>query len=168
VVVRMPDTNIRHAPPDAGLCWLALDTIRSPGNLGTIMRTAEAVGAAGVICIDSDIDPFAPTIVRASMGATLHLRIVQTTETDFAAWREKHDVLLVGTSPHEGGDFRQLVYPERVVLWLGSERKGMGEAQKAVCDTLVRIPMVGRADSLNVATATAVLLYEVQRQRVFG
>jgi RNA methyltransferase, TrmH family len=168
VVVRIPDTSIRYAPPDAGLCWLAIDTIRSPGNLGTIMRTAEAVGAAGIICIGDSkeaIDPFAPTIVRTSMGAVFHLRIVQTTEAAFAVWREKHGVLLVGTSPHEGGDFRQLAYPERVALWLGSERKGMGEAQMAACDALVRIPMVGRADSLNVATATAVMLYEVQRQR---
>ncbi|WP_309714389.1 RNA methyltransferase [Armatimonas sp.] len=151
--------------PDAGLCWLALDTIRSPGNLGTICRTADAVGAAGLILIGTSIDPFAPQVIRATMGSLFALRLIRTDEASFARWREKHGVTLVGTSPHATTDYHAFAYPERTVLWLGGEREGLGESQLSVCDQVVHIPMVGTADSLNVATATAILLYEVFNQQ---
>ena len=151
--------------PDAGLCWLALDTIRSPGNLGTICRTADAVGAAGLILIGNSIDPFDPQVIRATMGSLFALRLVRTDEASFARWREKHGVTLVGTSPHATTDYHAFPFPERTVLWLGGEREGLGASQLAACDQVVQIPMVGTADSLNVATAAAILLYEVFNQQ---
>ncbi len=151
--------------PEAGLCWLALDTIRSPGNLGTICRTADAVGAAGLILIGESIDPFEPQVIRATMGSLFALRLVRTDEAGFAHWRARHGAALVGTSPHATDDYHAFAFPERTVLWLGGEREGLGAAQLAACDHVVQIPMVGTADSLNVATAAAVLLYEVFNQR---
>ena len=151
--------------PEAGLCWLALDTIRSPGNLGTICRTADAVGAAGLILIGESIDPFDPQVIRATMGSLFALRLVRTDEAGFTRWREKHGATLVGTSPHATSDYHTFAFPERTILWLGGEREGLGASQLSTCDHVVQIPMVGTADSLNVATAAAVLLYEVFNQR---
>jgi RNA methyltransferase, TrmH family len=164
VIARQRLQPLGRVGPEAGLCWLALDTIRSPGNLGTICRTADAVGAAGLILLGSSIDPFDPQVVRATMGSLFTLRLVRTDEASFARWREKHSVTLVGTSPHAATDYHDFSFPERTVLWLGGERQGLGEHQLAACDEIVQIPMVGTADSLNVATASAILLYEVFNQ----
>lgn len=176
-VARQAWTPIPRLPPDAGLCYVALDTVRSAGNLGTVLRTLEAVGGAGLICLptepttntppDERVDPFAPGAVRAAMGSTFALRFARPSAAEWECWRAKHGVLLVGTSPHTGVDYRTVCYGERAVLWMGGERTGLSEAQMAQCDRLVRIPMApgATADSLNLATATSVLLYEVFNQR---
>ena len=159
--------------PDAGLCYLALDTVRNKGNLGTALRTLEAVGGSGLICLPPDdsteesVDPFAPGAVRAAMGSTFALRFARPTPAEWTRWRAKHGVHLVGTSPHTGEDYRTVRYGERVVLWMGGERKGLSEVQMAQCDRLVRIPMAlqATADSLNLATAASILLYELFHQK---
>jgi TrmH family RNA methyltransferase len=164
-VVRQRWERMARAHPDAGLCWLALDVVRSPGNLGTILRTMDAVGGAGLILLGDTIDPYAPKVIRATMGALFTQRFVRTSETEFALWRARHGVTLVGTSPRAAVDYTVLPYPERLVLWMGGERKGLSDGQMTACDRTVRIPMVGRTDSLNLATATGVVLYEVFNQR---
>jgi TrmH family RNA methyltransferase len=172
-VVRQHWTPLAHLPPDDGLCYVALDTIRNPGNLGTVLRSLEAVGGAGLICLPPaesnapSVDPFAPGVIRASMGSTFALRFVRTGGEEWERWRVRHNVRLIGTSPHVGEDYRSVRYGERVILWIGGERKGLSEAQMSGCDHLVRIPMAptATADSLNLATATSVLLYEVFNQR---
>jgi RNA methyltransferase, TrmH family len=165
VVARQRWERLYRIRPDAGLCWLALDTVRAPGNLGTILRTMDAVGGAGLILLGDSIDPYDPVVVRATMGALFTQRFVRTTPTEFARWRDRHSVTLVGTSPHATEDYSTVSYPDRLVLWMGGERQGMTDDQMAACDRMVHIPMVGQSDSLNLATATAVLLYEVFNQR---
>ena len=148
-----------------GLCWVALDQVHSPGNLGTILRTGDAVGASGVIVIGDAVDPYDPACVRATMGAIFALRLVRATGGEFAAWKRGSGCRLVGTSPHAARDYRAVAYPARTVLFMGGERKGLSQERQRLCDDLVRIPMVGRGDSLNLAIATGVLLYEVFNQR---
>jgi len=147
------------------LCWLALDTVQSPGNLGTILRCCDAVGCAGVILLSPTTDPYDPATVRASMGALFAQRFIRCTPAEFAAWKQRQGCLLVGTSPHGGEDYQQVTYAAPTVLFMGSERKGLPPEFQSLCDRMVRIPMVGTSDSLNLAIATSVMLYEVFNQR---
>ena len=156
---------LADAPPQAGLCWLALDTVQSPGNLGTILRTCDAVGAAGVILLGPQADPYDPAAIRATMGALFAQRLVRTTWDEFAAWQRRHGGLLVGTSPVGAVDYREIVYRAPTTLWMGWERQGLSPQQQAQCDVMARIPMIGRSDSLNLAVSTGVMLYEVFHQR---
>lgn len=144
--------------------WVALDQIADPGNLGTIMRTADAVGAQGLILLGSSTDPHDPTAVKASMGAIFSLALVQANWDEFHTWKLQNLVMLVGTSDRAATDYQAVTYRHPLVLLMGSERHGLPEPMSAACDTLVRIPMVGRSDSLNLAVATAVMLYEIYNQ----
>jgi TrmH family RNA methyltransferase len=143
--------------------WLAVESVRSPGNLGSILRTAEAVGVAGVILIGpagAQADPFDPAAVRASMGALPALRIARATSRQVVEWARCRRVQLVGTVPG-AVDYRSIVYPERVAVLVGNERRGLAAEHRAICDRAVGIPMAGRGDSLNVAVATGIVLYEI-------
>jgi TrmH family RNA methyltransferase len=151
-----------------GLCWVALSSIQSPGNLGTLLRTADAVGAAGLILLGEAIDPYDPATVRASMGAIFAQRFARATTAQLAAWKRRHEALLVGTSPTAETDYQAVAYPESLVLFMGHERQGLSPEEQALCDALVRIPMVGSSDSLNLAVATSIMLYEVFNQRRAG
>ena len=157
-------TPLSSVIPGDELCWLAYDTVHSPGNLGTIIRTADAVGAAGLLLIGPSVDPYDPATVRATMGALFALRYVRATPREFDAWRRQHGVRLVGTSPHAEYDFQSVRYPRPLVLWMGGERQGLSQDQQAQCDLMVRIPMTGSSDSLNLAVATGVMLYELFHQ----
>jgi TrmH family RNA methyltransferase len=148
------------------LCWIAHDTVQSPGNLGSIIRTSDAVGGAGIILLGDSTDPYDPATVRASMGAMFTQRFVRTTSTDLARWKEPRKWLLVGTSPGATTDYRATDYTSApVILLMGGERKGLSPELQSICDVMVRIPMVGESDSLNIAVATGVMLYEVFNQR---
>ena len=166
-VVRQKWDRLSRTRPktNTGIGWIALDTVRSPGNLGTVLRTAESVGASGLFLIGDSIDPYAPDVVRATMGALFGLRFVRTDLPALTAWRRRYHVPLIGTSPHAADDYRASSYRLPAVLWLGGERKGLSDEQQAVCDRVVRIPMVGRSDSLNLGVAAGVLLYELFHQR---
>ena len=148
-----------------GLCWVALDEVHSPGNLGTILRTGDAVGASGLILIGDAVDPFDPACVRATMGAIFAQRLVRVSPQEFSAWKREAGFHLVGTSLHAALDYQAAAYPAQTVLLMGGERKGLSEERQRLCDVLVRLPMVGQSDSLNLAVATGVLLYEVFSQR---
>jgi TrmH family RNA methyltransferase len=147
------------------LCWLAHDFVRSPGNLGTMLRTAEAVGAAGMILLDRETDPYEPAAVRATMGALFAQRFVRATRDEFIQWKRRVHAFLVGTSPTASRDYSEVVYRRPTVLLMGEERKGLPQELQALCDEMVSIPMVGKSDSLNLAIATSILLYEVFNQR---
>jgi TrmH family RNA methyltransferase len=151
--------------PSEGLCWVALETVHSPGNLGAILRTCDAVGAAGVILLGGAIDPHDPATVRATMGALFAQRFVRTTLPEFLAWKRRHRCLLVGTSPSADADYRSLSCRPPIVLFMGPERRGLSQEQQALCDVVVKIPMVGSSDSLNLAVATSLMLYELFNQR---
>ena len=164
-VARQRWERLDRTPPSPGLCWVALDNVRSPGNLGTILRTGEAVGASGFLLIGESVDPYDPACVRATMGAIFGQRFVRTTPRELSTWKHTSGCQLVGTSPHAKRDYREVAYPPSTILFMGGERKGLSPEMQGLCNVNVRIPMVGVGDSLNLAVATAVMLYEVFGQR---
>lgn len=147
------------------LCWIAVETIRSPGNLGTILRTSEAVGGAGILLLGNSTDPYDPGTVRATMGAMFSQRFVRTSIAELASWKRRGQYQLVGTSPTATQDYHKAHYIAPTILFMGEERKGLSPALQAMCDLMVSIPMVGEGDSLNVAMATGVMLYELFNQQ---
>jgi TrmH family RNA methyltransferase len=157
--------RLHKVSPRAGLCWVALAEVRSPGNLGTLIRTSEAIGGAGFILLGMSVDPFDPVVVRASMGAIFRQRFVRTNATSLINWVRRRGCHVVGASPDGSTEFHRFDYPRPTVLLLGEERKGLTAEQRQLCTRSVRIPMTGRADSLNVAVAGSLLLYEVYRAR---
>ena len=163
-IVRHVERDASAIAPPSSL-WIALSSVKSAGNLGTMMRTAVAVGAAGVVAIGETIDPFWPDAVRASMGASSALSVVRTTLEGLRAEATRHRVRLVGASPDGGVDYRCVDFRSPTVLLLGAERTGLSIDERRACDQLVRIPMRSRLDSLNLAVATSVLLYEAHGQR---
>jgi len=144
-------------------CWIAVDQIRTPGNLGTLMRTACAAGAAGFFLLGDAADAFHPVAVRASMGSIFGLPLVRTNMKDLRRWTREHCVQVVGGSPDGNVLFNQTRYDARVLLMIGEERRGLTAEQRSLCNKLVRIPMQEGLDSLNAAVAGSLLLYEVQR-----
>lgn len=154
--------NIPIKPDDV---WIALDATSDPGNLGTIMRTADAVGCRGLILLGHSTDPYDPTAVKASMGAIFSLDLVQAGWDDFHQWQTSNNLTMMGTSDSAKIDYQAVAYTTPLVLLMGSERHGLPAEMAEACDRMVRIPMQGRSDSLNLAVATAVMLYEIYNQR---
>lgn len=142
--------------------WLVVQAMRDPGNLGTILRTGDAVGAGGVILIDDCVDPFSVETVRASMGALFTQSIAAARWEAFIGWLRAGPGVLVGTSLAEGTvDYREPDYPAPTFILVGNEARGLPEEYEVACDIRVRMPMLGKADSLNAAVATAVMAYRV-------
>jgi len=164
-VVRQRWECLKDLHPTGELCWLALESVKYPGNLGTILRTGDAVGCAGAILLGATTDPYDPAAVRASTGAVFSQRLARASVSDFCAWKRRHHCMVVGTSPSADTDYQSVAYRPPVVLFMGCERYGLSEAQQALCDATVKIPMVGRSDSLNLAVATGVMLCEIFNQR---
>lgn len=154
-------STLQAAPNDL---WVALDAVADPGNLGTIMRTADGVGARGILLLGNTTDPYDPAAVKASMGAIFSLALAQPGWPELQSWIKAQKIMLVGTSDHGAADYQQICYQRPLVLLMGSERHGLPDEMIAGCDHLARIPMVGRSDSLNLAVATAVMLYEIYNQ----
>lgn len=149
---------------EAGDVWVALDRVRDPGNLGTIIRTVDAVGARGVILVGETTDPFSLETVRATMGSVFSVPIARATPEAFLAWKAKAGAMLVGTHLKGSVDYRTPNYKGRpLVILMGNEQQGLPDELARACDELVRIPQVGKADSLNLSVATGVMLYEVRR-----
>lgn len=146
----------RHAAP----IWLVAQALRDPGNLGTMLRTGDAVGAGGLILIDDCADPFSVEAVRASMGAVFTQRISTARWNEFVPWLRSGPGQLVAASLRDPTDYRQAAYAAPCFLLIGNESQGLPETYEAECDLRVTIPMRGRADSLNAAVAGAVLAYE--------
>jgi TrmH family RNA methyltransferase len=151
--------------PIADFCWVALDTIQDPGNLGAILRTSDAVGGAGIILVGPTTDPYDPSALRASMGAIFSQRLIRADFDDLVLWAREHDCMLVGTSGAAATDYHEAHYRSPAVLLMGSEQKGLSDVQRAACELLVSIPMVGRSDSLNLSVATAIVLYAIFNQQ---
>jgi TrmH family RNA methyltransferase len=144
--------------------YIALDAVQDPGNLGTILRTSDAVGGKGVILLDHSTDPFDLATVRGSMGAIFSQQLVKATLAEFGEWKKRCKCKVIGTSGAATHTYHQYPFSMPMVLLMGSERQGLTEAHVALCDDVVKIPMVGRSDSLNLAIATAVVLYEIFNQ----
>ncbi|MBB4154096.1 TrmH family RNA methyltransferase [Sphingomonas jinjuensis] len=145
--------------------WLVAERLRDPGNLGTILRTGDAVGAGGLILVGECVDPFSVEAVRASMGALFTVPVVRSDWQPFLHWLRGGPGQLVGLSLDTDIDYRSATYAAPTFLLTGNEAQGMPEGYAAACDLLVKIPMLGKADSLNAAVATAVMAYEVLAQQ---
>ncbi len=144
--------------------WLVAQAMRDPGNLGTMLRTGDAVGAGGLILIDDCTDPFSVEAVRASMGAIFTQKVVQCRWEEFVPWLRNDIGQLVGTSLNTDFDYQQPSYTAPCFILTGNEAQGLPAEYAAECDLLVKMPMLGKADSLNAAMATAVMAYEVLNQ----
>jgi len=150
----------RHAAP----IWLVAQDLRDPGNLGTMLRTGDAVGAGGLILLDDCADPFSAEAVRASMGALFTQSLARARWEEFAAWLRNGAGQLVAASLREAVPYREARYEAPCFILVGNESRGLPESYEAECDLRVTMPMRGRADSLNAAVAGAVLAYEVLAQ----
>jgi len=162
--------------------YLALDRVRDPGNLGTIIRTADAAGADGIILIGETVSPYALETARATMGSIFAVPLCRVSEEEFLAARKNFRGLAVGAHLKGAADYRKIPYFQKskkdnaagannqengdVLLLMGNEQKGLTDALAASCDALARIPQVGRADSLNLAVSTGIMLYEICRSRL--
>lgn len=165
-VLKQHWTPLREADPRRGLCWVAVGLVRSPGNLGTMIRTAEAVGAAGFLVLSRETDPFDPAVVRASMGGVFPLQFVRATIPEFVAWTRAGGCTVIGTSPTASASYTEVPVEAPLVAVFGEERAGLSDEERDACTHFARIPIVGRADSLNVGVATGVMLYEALRRRI--
>jgi TrmH family RNA methyltransferase len=143
--------------------WVALDRVRDPGNLGTIIRTTDAAGLAGVALVGACVDPFSVESVRATMGSIFHVPLVRVGEDALLGQIAQSGARLIGTHLSGGTDYREANYAEPLVLLMGNEQQGLSPALSAGCDELARIPMRGKADSLNLAVAAGLMIYEALR-----
>ena len=162
-VLRQRVEILEHIKIEEYQCWTALSHVRSPGNLGTLLRTSAATGAAGLILLGDSIDPFDPAVVRATMGALFKQTLVRTSIMQLRRWVRTNNIQVIGASPDGAVDYDQISYSRPALLMLGGERKGLTDEQRRVCNRIVRIPMIEGMDSLNVAVAGSLLMYQVFR-----
>lgn len=134
---------------------------QDPGNVGAILRTLDAVGADYFFIIDGGVDLYHPTSVRASMGTLFWIPVVETNFTELTAWVRSNGIYLIGSSAHAEKDYRSFIPQNPWLLVLGSEQKGLSPDQLRLCDTTIKLPMHGRASSLNLAVAAGILLYQL-------
>jgi TrmH family RNA methyltransferase len=161
-LVEQPQSSLADVRPENFPWGVALIEPQDPGNLGTILRTIDGVGASGLLLLDSSVDPYHPSAVRASMGTLFWLPIVQASFNEFVHWARRWDYTVYGTSAHGSTDISDITsYHYPAILLMGSEREGLNTDQAAACQQLIRLPMRGRATSLNLAVATGVLLYDM-------
>jgi len=163
-VYDLPDTALGGLDRSAAPLWIAAQALRDPGNIGTILRTGDAVGAGGLILIDDCADPYSVEAVRASMGAVFTQRIAAARWDEFVAWLRGSAGQLVGTSLATDLDYQAARYAAPCFVLVGNEQAGLPADYQKECDLLVKMPMLGKADSLNAAVATGVMCYEVVNQ----
>jgi len=167
VRARVPGLAALEVTPDSA--FAALHEIGNPGNLGTVIRTANAAGAAGVVLVGAATDPFDPAAVRASMGALFTTPVVRAeTTAEFFAWAAQSGVTVVTTSAKAQVSFWDARYARPLALLLGAEGSGLPPDVLAGGDLQVRIPMTGTAESLNLAVAAGLLLYQARKPDLSG
>ncbi len=156
----LPDLSV---VPDG--VYVALDAVADPGNVGTVLRTLDAAGAAGLVLGAAGTDPYHPTAVRASMGALFAVPWAMAPDlTTVMFWARHHGLVTVATSAHARANFWDVRLPRPLLILMGAERTGLPPAVLSAADLAVTIPMWGRASSLNLAVATALVVYEARRQ----
>jgi TrmH family RNA methyltransferase len=173
-VVRIEDLSLADIPPAHDMLVLVAHQLRDPGNLGSVIRTADATGATGVVVVEPAVDLYDPDTVRATMGSLFALPIVRLgDETALVRWCAEIratglPLLVVASSAHAEVLHFDMHYRRPLVLLVGSERHGLPASMRSASDVIVRLPMDGRATSLNVSAAAAALIYEIVRQRRAG
>jgi TrmH family RNA methyltransferase len=164
-VVRQRRDKLGELNPGIFSWGVACISPQDPGNVGTILRTIDAVGASGLILLEGGVDPYHPTAIRASMGAIFRHPVVRASFNDFKQWVGDYDYQVYGTSAHGEVDYRQVEgYAIPTIVLLGDERQGLTPAQAEICREIVRLPMRGQVSSLNLAVAAAVMLYAMQEK----
>lgn len=153
----------KHLPANPFL--LVAESIEKPGNLGTILRSADAAGVHGVIVADPTTDIHNPNVVRSSVGTLFTLPVVEADGAETLQFLKQRQIALVAATPHAKLEFTKADLKGPIAIVVGTEQYGLSEAWMKRADISVRIPMMGVADSLNVASATTLLLYEALRQR---
>lgn len=162
-IVRQKTRSLDSLPLSSAPFLVALVAPQDPGNVGTILRTLDAVAANGLILLDGGADPYHASAVRASMGTLFWIPFAQASFSDFERWAKAGDWRIIGTSAHGNLDYHALKLDGRpTILLLGNEQKGLTPQQIAACDDLAALPMRGRATSLNLAVAAGVLLYALK------
>lgn len=155
---------LKDLKPQLGETYVALDRVRDPGNLGTIIRTADAAGASGIILVGETTDPFSLETVRATMGSVFAMPVARASVDDFIRWQKSAGVKVVATHLAGAVDYRTIDYKSKpVVILMGNEQAGLPEELAREAGALARIPQAGRADSLNLAIATGIMLFEARR-----
>jgi TrmH family RNA methyltransferase len=173
-VVRVHDRPLASIPSSGLMLVIVAVQLSDPGNLGAIIRTADAAGASGVVVVEPSVDLYDPQTVRATMGSLFALPVVRLKEEPaLAAWlaglrSAGLPVLVVASSAHAEQVHFDVDYDRAVVLLVGNERHGLPDSLRQMADLSVRLPMAGRATSLNVSAAAAALVYEIVRQRRAG
>jgi len=152
-------TPLEALVPQSAECWVALQAVRDPGNLGTIVRTADAAGCGGVILVGECCDPYSVEAVRATMGSIFAVKIAKASVDSFLAWRNAWPGSVVGTLLGASTDYRKADYRRPAMILMGNEQAGLPPELTAACDVTVMIPMRGRADSLNLSVATGIMIY---------
>jgi TrmH family RNA methyltransferase len=165
--IRMSLAQLEDNPSQQPFYMIA-ERIEKPGNLGTMMRSADATGVDAILLCDKCTDLFNPNVVRASTGTLFSVPVAEATPEEALSWLRRKQCRILAATPHATTryDLVELTGPVAVVM--GSEQYGLSNFWLENADTRVRIPMLGMADSLNVATATTLLLYEVLRQRLLA
>ena len=159
---RQPSISLERLDRSRAPLWIVVQALRDPGNIGTILRTGDAVGAGGLILVDECADPFSVEAVRASMGAVFTQDIAAARWPQFLDWLRSADGQLVGTSLNSTNDYLDAEYQKPCFLLIGNEQQGLPVDYEGECDLLVKIPMAGRADSLNAAIAAAVMSFAIK------
>ncbi len=145
--------------------YLVCEAVEKPGNLGSILRSADAAGVDGMILCDKGTDIYNPNVIRASTGALFSVPLAETTSAKAMAWLKKNHILTLAATPHTDKIFTDVDMAQGVAVVVGREQTGLTDFWMDQADLKVAIPMLGKIDSLNVATATTILLYEAARQR---
>ncbi len=144
---------------------IVAEAIEKPGNLGTILRSADAVGVDGLILVDKCTDLFNPNVVRASVGTLFSVPIAEATGDEALEWLKSNQIQILAATPHANYEYTEVDLTGPLAIALGTEQLGLSDRWMKNADLQVKIPMLGIADSLNVAMATNVLMYEALRQR---
>lgn len=158
---RQSDTALERIDRSAAPLWIVAQALRDPGNLGTILRSGDAVGAGGLILVDECADAFSVEAVRASMGAIFTQAVATAPWAQFIAWLRAGPGQLVAASLSASEDYLAARYERPCFVLIGNEQAGLPPDYQAQCDLAVKIPMAGRADSLNAAVAASVMAFAV-------
>jgi len=161
-VIKVPKKEQESMVKQGGL-FLLVDGVQDPGNLGTIIRSADAAGADAVYLGEGTVDLYNPKTVRSTMGSMFHLPIFPTSLIDLIPRLKQNGFTVVASSLDTDRHFHQISYPDKIALIVGNEGNGISKEIVSLADLKVKIPIYGKAESLNVAIATALLLYEAQR-----
>lgn len=164
-IVSIPNTNLTSVPVSENPFLLLVEAIEKPGNLGAILRTADAAGVDGILVCDPRVGLFSPNVVRASRGALFSVPVAETDGKSALRWLREMGIFIIATSPDADTCYNTINLNKPICILVGTENEGLGSFWMKNADVLVTIPMVGKVNSLNVSTSTAILLFEVVRQR---